>query len=246
MMRAILIDDEPDARLVLRELLARASSEIDIIGEYEDLESGVEAIKNTRPDVVFLDIQMPNYAGYEIVNFIDKIKFEIIFVTAHDEFALKAFELSAIDYLLKPVKISRLSESIERLNNRIQTKQTVEDYKSLCLSLTEHKIKTITIIQKNERVPINLDQIVVIQAQEAYSVVHTRTGDKYISSKHLKHFERLLESESNFCRTHKSWLINLNCVERYSKSELHISLSGGLVAKLSRYKKEQFESRLMP
>lgn len=101
-IKAILVDDEQRARSVLSNLIKRCDLNVDILAQCSCLENAVEEIKNLQPDVVFLDVQMPNYAGYEIANFFEEISFDIIFVTAFDEYAIKAFELSAIDYLVKP------------------------------------------------------------------------------------------------------------------------------------------------
>ena len=122
-IKAIITDDEEGARNVLSQLLEYESPNIEITAKCIDVPSTVQAIKELKPDVVFLDIQMPVYAGYEIFNFFETIDFEIIFVTAYDQFAIKAFELNAVDYLVKPVSRHRLTQAIEKLTQKLHSKK---------------------------------------------------------------------------------------------------------------------------
>ena len=117
MIKTIIIDDEKSARNVLANLLERASSDIEIVATCCDLQQGVAQIKKTKPNVAFIDVQMPNYAGYEISKFFDTIDFEIVFVTAYDQYAIKAFELNAIDYLVKPINRNKLALTLEKSDN---------------------------------------------------------------------------------------------------------------------------------
>ncbi len=243
-IRAILIDDEESARDVLENLLLKFCPEVELLHKCENLPQAVELIKHEQPDLVFLDIEMPNYAGYEIVKFFDKINFEIIFVTAYDQYAIKAFEIAAIDYLLKPVDIDRLKQSVARVLSAKSVETQAQRLNVLSESLESKKLTNIAISDKNQQYIIAIDTIIAIEAQESYCIIHT-TDRKFTVSKNLKHFETMLETLPQFIRVHKSWIINKVFLKNYSKSELTIQLSNGLITKLSKYKKAEFEELIL-
>jgi len=239
-LKAILVDDEESARDVLQNLLERFCPDIELLAKCENIPKAVEEIKKHQPDLVFLDIEMPQYSGFEIVKFFKEINFQIIFVTAYDQYAIKAFEVSAVDYLLKPIDIARLKSSIERVRQRKNVLQQAERLNLLNDTLQQKKIKNIIVSDKGNQNIISIDSIIAIEAQESYCLIHT-TDKKHTASKNLKHFETLLENLPQFIRVHKSWLINKDHLLNYSKSELTIQLNGEIIAKLSKYKKAEFE-----
>jgi len=240
-IKAILIDDEAGAREVLNNLLTRFCKDVEIVAEANNLMLGVEKIKEFKPDVVFLDIQMPKYAGYEIVNFIDNIDFSIVFVTAYDKYALKAFDVSALDYILKPIDVDRLKTSVKKVSEKQHVKIAQEQYSLLNETITQKKISKITITDKGENLFINIEDILAIEGQSAYCKIYLTNKKQYILSRNLKQTAALLEDWNCFFRSHKSWLINTKYVTSYSKSKAEITLSENIVAKLSRYKKTEFE-----
>jgi two-component system LytT family response regulator len=239
-IKALIVDDEEGARTIISKLLQRFCPEVDVIATASDVEEAVAQIKKQEPDVVFLDIEMPNYPGYQLVSFFEEIRFEIVFVTAYDQYALKAFELSAVDYLLKPIEIARLKEATKKLKERLKTKEIRENYQVLLETMQTKQLDQIVVPYQDAQKVLLLDSIVAIEAQEAYSCVHTVDGDKYLVSKNLKQFESLLEDNQQFFRTHKSWLVNLQYIEKFNKGKLELELKNGIVAKLSRYKKTTF------
>jgi len=240
-LRAILVDDEESARDVLRNLLQRFCPEIEVITACVDLTEAIDAIKEHQPDIVFLDIEMPNYAGYEIVHFFDTIDFQIIFVTAYDQYAIRAFEIAAIDYLLKPIDIDRLKEAVAKAQEQVNLNQVAAQLNLLKNTLHTKEFKSIVILDKGYSQIIELDQIVAIEAQEAYCQIHTLDEKKYTVSKNLKYYESLFADIPRFFRVHKSWLINKDYIINYSKTELIIHLENEVTAKLSKYKKTDFE-----
>src|SRR3989338_4013155 len=127
-LKAILIDDEESARNVLSNLMARFCPEVNILQTCANVTEAIDAINTHQPDVVFLDIEMPNYSGFELVNFFEKVNFEIVFVTAYDKYAIKAFEVSAVDYLLKPIEIDRLKQAVERLITKTNLKNSSKNF----------------------------------------------------------------------------------------------------------------------
>jgi len=243
-IRAILVDDEESARDVLENLLRRFCPEVELIAKCSNVQQAVESIKLHQPNVVFLDIEMPNYAGYELVDFFTEINFEIIFVTAYDQYAIKAFEVSAVDYLLKPIEIERLQESVARVSHKFDKVQNNEKINHLKEILKTDALQSIIATKNGNQYIVSLKDIIAIEAQESYSCIHTVSGT-YLMSKNLKHFERMLESENNFIRAHKSWIINIHFILHYSKSELSIKLESEIIAKLSKYKKVEFEQLIL-
>lgn len=243
-LKAILVDDEESARDVLSNLLTRFCPQIEIIEKCTNVINAVAAIKQKQPDVIFLDIEMPNYAGFEIVSFFETINFDIVFVTAYDKYAIKAFEVSAVDYLLKPVEIDRLKDTVKRLVEKNELKKTKNNYQILTENLKTEPLSKIVVRHSNGQEVIATKDIIAIEANEAYSCIHTLTG-KSMMSKNLKYFETILEKDCNFFRSHKSWIINLSHVLQFSKSKLEIVLTSNLKAKLSKYKKPDFEKIIM-
>jgi two-component system, LytTR family, response regulator len=242
-IKAIIVDDERRARAVLENLLLRFCPEVELVAQCSNVLEAVEAIKTHHPDLVLLDIEMPNYAGFELVNFFKEVDFEIIFVTAYDQYALKAFDLAAIDYLLKPVDIERLKQAIGRVRLQCDMKERVQRMALLSQTLEKQQIKNLIVNDKGQQHLIALDTLIAIEAQAAYCTLHTEDR-QFIASKNLKHFENILEGSDGFLRVHKSWLINQKHILNYSKSEMLIQLKGGIVAKLSKYQKTDFEAAI--
>ncbi len=244
LIRSIIVDDEEGARDVLDRLTKAFCPELQICGKYANLEAAARGIRELKPQLVFLDIEMPEYAGYEIVSFFEKIDFEIIFVTAYDNYAIKAFEVSAVDYLLKPVDIERLKEATSRAIRRIRTKSESRNFQLLKESLHTAAIKNLVVAEKGDQNVIPVKEILAVEASESYSIIHT-VQKTYIASKNLKHFEGVLTDNKNFFRCHKSWIINLDLIEKYSKTNGTVDLPNNLQAKLSKYRKEAFEKAIL-
>jgi len=242
-IRAIIIDDEESARSVLSSLLATFCPIVEVVTTCSNVEEAVKQINNLKPDVVFLDIEMPNYAGYELVSFFDEVNFEIIFVTAYDQYAVKAFEVSAVDYLSKPVEIKRLKESVLRLTTKLESANNL-NYKTLSENLKEDSVSKIIVRQNGNQEVVATKDIIAIEAKEAYSCIHTSDGN-YLMCKNLKHFETVLNQDESFFRSHKSWIINLSHLLNFSKSNLEINLSNNITAKLSKYRKIEFEQAIL-
>lgn len=244
-IKAILTDDEQSAQEVLETLLLKYCPNIEIVAICNNLPDTVDAIKKYKPDVVFLDIEMPEYAGYEIVNYFDKIDFHIVFVTAYHQYAVKAFEISALDYLLKPIEIARLKKTIERLTSKPNLKHEQNKYSMFKESLDIKQPQKIIIKVKGDQRVLDTKTIIAIEAQEAYSCIYTMEGDRFLVSKNLKSFQILLEDNLDFFRTHKSWIINRKKLVSFSKSKLEISMENEIKAKLSKYKAADFEVFLL-
>jgi two-component system LytT family response regulator len=243
-LKAVIIDDEIAAREVLLNLLNRYCPEIEVVAEANSLMNSVAPINLHQPDVVFCDIQMPQYAGYEITQFFDEINFHLVFVTAFDHYAIKAFEVSALDYLLKPIELDRLKSTIQKLVSSKEQTVAFEEYQALQQAISTNKVSRLTISEKGYRTFISFDDIVALEGQSAYCKIHLVDGTTKIISKNLKQTYSYFVDTPNFIRCHKSWGINLNHFSALSKSKLEVKLSTDLVAKISRNKITEMENQL--
>ena len=238
--KAIIVDDEPDAREVLQTLISISKYPIEIVASCPNLIEAVASIKTHKPDVVFLDIQMPNYAGYEIVNFFDTIDFEIVFVTAYDKYALKAFELCALDYIVKPINRDRLNQTLKRIVDSVGTRRSMVEYDTLIESLNTQEFHKIVIPEVGSNRVLTLNDIICIQGQGSYSMIFLTSGEELVVSKTLKYFEDTLPKETTFFRSQKSWIVNMIHVTEFKKKTGDIYLSNSIIAKLSQTKMTEF------
>jgi two-component system LytT family response regulator len=240
-INAIIVDDEESARNILNNLLQVYNNDLEVKALCVDVESAVEAINKHQPDVVFLDIEMPNYSGLELVSFFTDINFDIIFVTAYNHFAVRAFEVAAFDYLLKPIELSRLDQCIKNLIEKNNKNKDALNYQILKESLSQKSVQKMVVTHQGNQKAISLSDVIAIEANEAYTLVLDKNGNKYIISKNLKHFEVLLADNHEFFRVHKSWMVNYHHIIKYSNSDYTIYLSNNVEARLSKYKKAEFD-----
>lgn len=241
---AIIIDDEPRARRVLSNLLLKDNADIKVLAECNGITSAVPKIKELKPDVVFLDVQMPYYSGYEIVNFFDEIDFEIIFITAFDDYIMKAFELCAIDYLVKPIDRERLSQALKKLQFRLDEKDKLSKYETLLNTVNSKEFTQIVIPELGNRRVLNLKELIAIEADGAYSKFHLTKGKSIIASKNLKYFEDVLPKKSGFFRSHRGWIVNLKYIKTINRTKGILNLKNEIEAKLSRSRYSEFELAL--
>jgi len=238
-LKAIVVDDEAAARNVLQHLIGRASAPVDVVRFCSNLTEAVLAIRETNPDVVFLDIEMPNYRGYEIASFFETIDFEIIFVTAYDNYAIKAFELSAIDYLVKPIDRSRLNEALEKLMTRVQSKTDATNYHILLENMKAKEMGSMVVSEIGGKRVLKLNTVIAIKADGAYSTLLLKGGEELVMSKHLKQLEAKLP-EKAFFRSHKSWIINMREILSFHETKGEILLTDNISVRLSKHRLEDF------
>jgi two-component system LytT family response regulator len=202
--KALIVDDERLARKKLRSMLVGFSN-IEIIGEADSAATAVKPIQNDNPDVIFLDIQMPRASGFELLEQIETAA-KIIFVTAYDEYAIRAFEVNALDYLLKPVNPERLAQAIERLSGAAEKKsEKYFEYEDLILADSGRKSKFIKIAS-----------IKCVLAAGVYSEILTGENEKFLFLRSLSEWENRLPAK-NFLRIHRSTIVNLEFIERIEK-----------------------------
>ena len=243
-MKAVLIDDEPKALQVLTILLQENCKEIEKISKAENLLDGVALIKSEQPDLVFLDIEMPEHSGLEIFDFIDKsdYHFDLIFTTAYNAYAIQAFDLSAIAYLLKPLRASQVIDAVHKVikqNKQHQINKQLHEIKHI---VQQVRLKKIGLPHSNGVKFVNYHNIILMKASGMYTEVYT-TDEEILVSKPLKHFSQLLAQTHLFYKPHRSYLINLHCIAEYVKKDGgYIVLENGRTVSVSHEKKEEFLS----
>jgi two-component system LytT family response regulator len=218
MLRAIVIDDEKLSREVLCNYLGEYCSDVEVIGTASSIKSAYKAIRKTAPDFIFLDIEMADGKGFDLLSMFDRIDFKIVFVTAYSEYAVKAFRFSAVDYLLKPVKIDELKDAVEKVR---AVNQHVTDTGNIEALLNNIKgangtMSTLVIPHLKGFEVLKIPEIIMCQAEGYCTNFYLTENRKISSSRNLKHFSELLEYY-NFIRVHHSFLINMNHVCSFSR-----------------------------
>lgn len=240
MINAIIVDDEFRARRVLRNVIEQYCTNITIIDEAADVTEAVKAIQKYKPHLVFLDIEMPGYNGFQLLDFFDKIEFEIIFVTSYSEFALRAFKVSAIDYILKPIQIDDVKQAIEKAEKLITAHNNFEKFNVLKNNVAENKIKTIVISQPNERLIVSVTDIMYLKSEGSYVNFHLSNGKTIMLSKNIKDYEDALTIKEGFFRIHRSYLLNVSYVQNIFTTTNEIGLKNNEVLPISKERKQAF------
>jgi two-component system LytT family response regulator len=244
MIKALIIDDEDFAREVIKEYL-EDHVEIEILGEFPDGFTGLKAINELHPDLVFLDVQMPKLSGFEILEVLDE-KPMIIFTTAYDQYAIKAFEMNAVDYLLKPFSKDRFDAAIEKASEK-KNKSNKESLSKLEKTIDNHKeiLNRIVVKVRNEIEVLAVDKINYMEAQDDYVMIYTREK-KYLKQKTMSFFEQHLDPEL-FLRVHRSYIVRIDDIQKiepYEKSSSIIILKDGRKVPVSRTGLSKLKSKL--
>lgn len=224
MVRAVIIDDDYPSRMVLREILKKAIGNVELLGEAGNVEEGATLIELVDPDLVFLDISMPDGTGFDLLDKLKKIDFKIIFITAYTEYAIKAFKYSAFDYIVKPINVQELAKAIARIPKikKVNSKIEVNALKSNLFSNFENGARTIALPELNGFAIITVDKIVRCEGMRNYTKIIFKEEEEKVVSRTLLEFENLL-SPLGFIRIHRSHLVNMANVVRYIKAQ------GGMV-----------------
>jgi two-component system LytT family response regulator len=215
---ALIVDDEENAQSLMQILLNRYCPEIDIIGSASDIHSAYEKINSLQPDVVFLDITMPPHDSFELLRLFKRIPFQIIFCTAHSEYAIQAIRFAALDYLLKPIKADELKLAVQRLIER-KEQESPSQYQLLAEQIHKNEAPQKLFIHSiHTHQIIEVKDIIYLEAAGNYTDFYLLNNKKVTSSKQLGEYEDLL-SLHKFYRTHKSFLVNLHHVVSISKTD---------------------------
>lgn len=247
MLRTVIIDDERNSRESLNTLLTKYCSGVEIIAMADSVQSGVECIAKHKPELVMLDIQMQDGTGFDLLKQIEDPSFQLIFTTAHDEYAIKAFKFSAIDYLLKPIMLEELEAAVERAKQIASDRATGDKGAPLIRNLLAFNMADprITVSTEQALEVLRVADIVRLEADGNYTRFVMKDGSLIISSRILKHYDSMLEGQQ-FLRVHNSHIINLMYVKRLVKADGGtIELSNGDHVPLSRRRKEVFLNAYM-
>ncbi len=241
LLKTIILDDEPDSIKLLELQLAQHCPQIEIAGTYTSSIKALPAIEKLQPDLIFLDIEMPVMNGFELLEKILHLPFSVIFITAYNEYALKAFRFNAVDYLLKPVDAADLIQAVAKAAQRIKPTSTQ-------LSLMQKQLRgeaatRIAIPGQQGGISfIDLNDIVYSEASNNYSKLILADGKQFLISKTLKDVQEVLEEE-HFLRVHRQYIINLNHVKHFNRNEGILTMDNGDHIPIARNQKERLSER---
>lgn len=245
MINAVIIEDEKKSAEALAQLLLRHCPEIRLLGKAENVKQGTDLICKQKPELVFLDVMMPDGSGFDVLEKLSDLKFEVIFTTAHEKFAMKAIKYSALDYLLKPMDPEELKAAVKKVSERKKFSNEA-NLRSLLENVKqdENQFSKITLPTGHSYEIVPIKEIIRCEANDNYTTVYLTGGKKYMVSGTLKHYEELLP-EKDFTRVHHSHLINMNHMSSFLKEDGGYALmSDGSKVEVSRRKKEEFMKRL--
>jgi two-component system LytT family response regulator len=244
-MRAMIVDDEKLSAQTLSKLLERHCPDVDIVGSFHKPTDALAAIRTLNPEVVFLDIEMPGMNGFDMLEAIDEINFDVIFTTAYDEYALKAFKVSAMDYLLKPIDEEELITAVDKLKHKLDHSISQQHMELLLTNLqSKDNFPKLAIPSLEGLEFVNVEDILHCDADRNYTTIHTVQGEQFVFSKTLKEIEKLLP-EQFFFRTHQSHLVNLRHIKKYVRGTGgELILNNGKHIRVAKAKKEALMERI--
>lgn len=235
-LKAIIIEDERPARDLIKDYL-KTAERLELLGEFENGFSGLKAIHEFHPDVIFLDVQMPKLTGFEMLELLE-YRPEIIFTTAYDQYAIKAFEQNAVDYLLKPFSKERFDEAIQKLLDRVDKDENGGDQLARIrkhFEENEEILHRVVIKKKGKIHVISTEKIDYLEAQDDYVMIYTNS-DRFLKQQTMKYFEKHLDTEM-FIRVHRSYIVNIQSIDRiepYEKTNFILILKNDSKVPVSR------------
>ncbi len=249
MIKAVIIEDEKKSAELLFQLLQRNCPDISVIGKAENVSEGIDLLSKLQPELVFLDVMMPDGSGFDVLEKLKDLKLDVIFTTATDKFAVKAIKYSALDYLLKPIDAAELVNAVKKVTER-HASRTVntneENLRSLLENVkqNENQFSKITLPTGHAYEIVLIKDIIRCEANDNYTNVYLAGGKKFLVSGTLKHYEDLLPA-MDFIRVHHSHLINMNHMARFVKEDGgYAVMSDGSKVEVSRRKREDFLKKL--
>jgi len=239
MIRAVIIDDEINNQELISNLLNSYAENVQVVGMANSVESAYKVILERNPDLIFLDIQMPDGTGFDLLKKFDKISFKIIFVTAHQEFAIEAFKYSALDYILKPLAPANLLAAVKKMEDTMSSEELNLKLKTLLNNIAEPvKNKKKIVLKTMERIySVDLDDIIRFESDGGYTKVYLVDGKRIMVSKTMKEYDDLL-MDAGFLRVHHSHLINMNHLFCFEKAEGHVVMKDDSIVPVSNRKKD--------
>jgi len=247
MIKTVLVDDEIDSIKVLQRLLSAYCPDVMVVGKADGVETGLHVIQTTKPDLVILDIEMTHGNAFDLLNQLQPIDFQVIFVTAFDNYAIRAFKYSAVDYLLKPVDIDDLRGAVERAGRKVQGRSFIDQMETLL-----YNVETFQLTQQKMAVPtltglvfIPIKDIMRFEAKGSYTSIYLTNTEEIVATRNIKEYEDLLP-DAIFCRVHNSHIINLHKIQKYHKGRGgYIIMEDGSNIEVASRRREEFLRRLL-
>ncbi|HEX7411647.1 MAG TPA: LytTR family DNA-binding domain-containing protein [Bacteroidales bacterium] len=240
MIRTIIIDDEVKSRETIREMLRIYCPTVEVVAHAQDVKSGIQAIRKYNPDLILLDIRMPDGSGFDLLKQLPSVDFKIIFITAYEEYAIKAFKFSAIDYVLKPIDPDELKSAIETAHAAIE-KDNISDRLNTFFQHYDNdssiQKKQIILRTMNSIYRIAIEDILYYESKKNYNIFHTISGEPIITSRTIKDYDEIL-LEGNFMRLHQSYTINLKYLRCYYKDTCEVEMINGVKIPVSFRRKD--------
>jgi|JI7StandDraft_1071085.scaffolds.fasta_scaffold126662_1 two-component system LytT family response regulator len=249
MITALIVDDEENNRTVLEILIKKHCPMISLIGKAASADEAVEMINRLQPKLLLLDVKMKSKTGFDLLRMFDKIDFEVVFVTAHDNFAVTAFEFNAVGYVLKPVDVDKLKIAVDKAIERIKSKRDVDVVMHFINTLSEKNelVNKFSVHHNGKVVFISVSEISFIQTSGNNTILNMIDNAHYYSSKDLARFEEVLRVRDNFLRINKSVIINIDHLKSYSKGETcYLEMKSGQSFEVSRRRKTDIIKKLKP
>src|SRR5512133_1479565 len=238
----VIIDDEPDAVDFISSIIGEYCPSLEVCGKAHNVKDGGNLINEVKPDLVFLDVEMPNGTGFDLLTHFPEKNFDVVFITAFNHYAIKAIKFSAVDYILKPININEFIESVNRVIQKRATNAMAgnENFEALLENLRTSHPTRLVIPTSDGREYLNPKDIIRIEADRSYSWFFISDKRKILVSRHLKEFQDLL-NDRNFFRPHNSHLINLDFVKKYIRHDGgYIEMTDGSKIPIARNRKDLF------
>ena len=239
MLKAVVIEDEPKTREAITNIINRLCNGIEVVATGHNIKTGIDAIYNGRPDILLIDVELSDGNAFDILRHIFNTDFQIIFVTAHEGYALKAIKFNAFDYILKPFSVDDLTATINNAAKEVNRKKSEMYIESLLTSIDTRENKRIVLKTAEEIHLVNISDIINCEADSSYTHFYLKDGSHLTVSMHLKEYDELLK-DYHFFRVHHSHLVNLNEVRRFHKSgNAYVLMSNGKEIPVSSRKREK-------
>lgn len=240
MIKAVIIDDEQKAIKSIELIVKEYCPNVSIMGNASSANEGIQLIAETKPDLVFLDVEMPQGNGFEMLNRIPERNFDVIFITAYNHYAMKAIKFSAVDYILKPIDIYEFISAVNKIEEKREKGHSTTDFEVLLNNIKADKPTRLAVPITEGIEFVDPQNIIYINADRSYSEIFLSNAKKMVVSKSLMDFQELL-SDHSFFRIHKSHLINLEHVKKFIRTDGgYVEMSNGERVMISRRKKDEF------
>ncbi len=248
LIRSVIVDDEPNSQMIIKKLLEKYIPEVQVIGTADSVESAVKVISEKKPDLVFLDISMPDGDGFEVLEKIKDKDFKVVFITAYDNYAIRAFEVSALHYLLKPVKVEDLQDAVNRYKEELKSSERADLNTQLEILKgvlnRERDLKRLILSTSSGMHVIDIDDIIRCESSNNYTTFYFTNGKRIIVSKSIQMYEKMLEPY-HFCRIHNKHIVNLKYIKKFVKGRGgYVELTNGEQIDVSESRKKILMNKL--